>query len=137
MEGTQETDQLKNAIQRLKELNRGATEDRDANLEEEYARMRDELKETKNARDEAIRSPAPSDTAAGGSHRKTVKMPDPPTLIDGKNVRFKAWKTEIRKKLRLNYDYYPTEDHKMAYLKSRCEGKAPMHIDPRMQKNPP
>ena len=65
--------------------------------------------------------------------RKTTKLPDPPMLSDGKQVKFKAWKSDIRKKLRLNHDHYPTPDHQMAYLKSRCEGKALMHVDPRMQ----
>lgn len=95
-----------------------ATPDQD--MEEEYARLREELTETQKVRDEAIRerdgvvtamrlmgpgsargSPALSDT----NPRKSAQMPDPPMLSDGKDVKFKAWKTDIRKKLRLNHDH--------------------------------
>jgi hypothetical protein len=67
--------------------------------------------------------------------RKTTKLPDPLILDDSKKVKFKAWKSDIRKKLRLNEDHYPTADHQIAYLKSRCKGKALQHIDLRMQED--
>lgn len=111
-------------------------------VEEEYARLRTELEDTRKERDSLMTAmrlmgpggfsnrttPTPEDRP-----RKSTKLPDPPMLNDRKQVTFKGWKSDIRKKLRLNEDHYPTPDHQMAYLKSRCEGKALMHIEPRMQ----
>lgn len=65
--------------------------------------------------------------------RRSAKMPDAPMLDDGKTIKFKAWKNEIRSKLLLNEDHYPTASHQLAYVRSRCEGKALRHVSPRMQ----
>jgi hypothetical protein len=127
-------------------------------MEEEYARLRTELDDTRKEmatlrgeRDSLMTvmrlmgpsvansnqmtdnrgSPAPSQT---GSKRST-KMPDPPMFSDGKNVKFKDWKTEMKRKLLLNEDHYPTAAHQLAYVNSRCEGKALRHINPRMQED--
>lgn len=73
-------------------------------------------------------TPAPDDRP-----RKSTKVPDPPLLSDGKTVKFKAWKTEIKRKFKLNQDHYPTTAHQLVHVISRCEGKALSHISPRMQ----
>ncbi|KAJ5138654.1 transcriptional regulator family: Fungal Specific TF [Penicillium bovifimosum] len=59
----------------------------------------------------------------------------PPVLSDGKGVKFKPWRAEMQRKLLLNDDHYPTTAHQLAYVSSRCEGKAYGHISPRMQDN--
>jgi hypothetical protein len=64
--------------------------------------------------------------------QKTTKMPDAPMLSDGKEVRFETWQTVIRQKLLANADHYPNPIHRMIYVQSRCEGKAQLHIAPRM-----
>jgi hypothetical protein len=71
--------------------------------------------------------------AVADNNRRSTKMPDAPMLDDGKTIKFKAWKNEIRSKLLLNEDHYPTAAHRLAYVRSRCEGKALRHISPRMQ----
>lgn len=64
--------------------------------------------------------------------RKTTKMPDAPMLNDGKEVRFETWETVIRQKLEANADHYPLPVYRKLYVQSRCEGKAQLHIAPRM-----
>jgi zinc knuckle protein len=135
---TEKNTQLEEEIARLKEQN--PTSDNHA-VEEEYARIREERDAAIRERDGVLttmrlmgttlsrESPAPSTTGS----KKSTKMPDPPMLSDGKDVKFKAWKTEMRRKLLLNEDHYPTAAHQLAYVSSRCEGKALRHINPRMQ----
>ncbi|KAJ5260704.1 hypothetical protein N7505_009054 [Penicillium chrysogenum] len=59
-------------------------------------------------------------------------MPDAPMLNDRKEVRFETWETVIRQKLEVNADYYPLPIHRKLYIQSRCEGKAQLHIAPRI-----
>lgn len=66
------------------------------------------------------------------ANRKTTKMPDAPMLSDGKEVRFETWETVMRQKLEANADHYPLPVHRKLYVQSRCEGKAQLHIAPRM-----
>ncbi|OQE34336.1 hypothetical protein PENCOP_c021G03699 [Penicillium coprophilum] len=69
---------------------------------------------------------------AGAMPVKSAKLPDAPILKDGKEVRYETWESIIRQKLRANADYFPTPDHRKFYIQSRCEGKAHMHIAPRL-----
>ncbi|KAJ5124614.1 uncharacterized protein N7515_003051 [Penicillium bovifimosum] len=64
--------------------------------------------------------------------RKSARMPDAPMFSDGKEVRYEAWATTIRQKLLANADHYPEPVHRKLYVQSRCEGKAQLHIAPRM-----
>ena len=143
---TTEVFQLKERIARLKE-HTPATQDQA--MEEAYANLRQELTAAQRARDDAVRERDSVITAmrlmgpGGFSNRttpmpeerprKSTKMPDPPLLSDGKAVKFKPWKTEMKRKFRLNQDHYPTTAHQLAYVVSRCEGKALSHISPRME----
>jgi hypothetical protein len=109
-------------------------------MEEEYARMRKErdslltvMKMMRTTEDDRTTRET-SMTSAYGS-KKSTKMPDPPMFSDGKDVKFKDWKTEMKRKLLLNEDHYPTAAHQLAYVSSRCEGKALRHISPRMQED--
>ncbi|KAJ5661416.1 uncharacterized protein N7477_009032 [Penicillium maclennaniae] len=62
-------------------------------------------------------------------------MPDAPMLDDCKTVRFNAWATMIKRKLAANADHYPTAEHRMIYVASRCEGKALLYIHPRLEED--
>ena len=138
-EHADEVMRMKEEITRLREQ---TPVSHDLQMEEEYARLREELNETRRERDGLViamrlvqtapvrESPALSTIPTS---KKSTKMPDPPMLNDGKDVKFKAWKTEMRRKLLLNEDHYPTAAHQLAYVSSRCEGKALRHINPRMQ----
>ncbi|KAJ5816991.1 hypothetical protein N7447_009224 [Penicillium robsamsonii] len=83
-----------------------------------------------NLQSQNTRTGAPIVEAA--ANRKSTKMPDAPMLNDGKEVRFETWETVIRQKLEANADHYPLPVHRKLYVQSRCEGKAQLHIAPRM-----
>ena len=71
--------------------------------------------------------------------RKSTKLPDPPVLTDGKDPNYDLWAKRMKSKLNANADYYPTENLRMAYLATRVEGTASLHLAPRMRddaKNP-
>lgn len=74
-------------------------------------------------------------TSATTGVRKTTKIPDPPMLTDGKEPRFKDWLLLITQKLTANADHFDTPQLRMAYVLSRCEGKARKHITPRMRED--
>lgn len=65
--------------------------------------------------------------------QKTTKIPDPPTLTDGKEPRFEDWLLLMSQKLTANADHFNTPQLRIAYIASRCEGKARKHITPRMR----
>lgn len=74
-------------------------------------------------------------TGAGG--RKPVKIPDPPLLTDGKEPRFNDWLLLMNQKLSAKDDHFNSSQLRMAYVASRCEGKARKHIAPRMREDTP
>jgi hypothetical protein len=67
-------------------------------------------------------SPAPEAT------KKSTKIPDPPILTDGKDPKFEDWLLRIKDKLAANEDHYPTPSLRLAYVKSRCGGRAAEHL---------
>lgn len=75
--------------------------------------------------------PMPATTNA----RKSTKIPDPPMLTDGKEPRFEDWLLLTTQKLTANADHFDTSQLRMAYVASRCEGKARKHITPRMRED--
>jgi hypothetical protein len=40
--------------------------------------------------------------------KQLIKLPDLPILIDGKDPKFEDWLSQIKDKLLVNEDYYPT-----------------------------
>jgi hypothetical protein len=60
--------------------------------------------------------------------RKTAKIPDPPILTDGKDPKFEDWLLRMEDKLAANADHYATPAMRLAYVKSRCGGRAAEHI---------
>src|SRR5436189_4306178 len=61
---------------------------------------------------------------------KSAKIPDPPILTDGKDPTFENWKLQIRGKLQVNADHFPTDEARMAYVFSRTGGDAQGHLWP-------
>lgn len=49
---------------------------------------------------------------------KSTYLPDPERLDDGVNPSFESWLVDMRGKLMLNADHYPTERHKITYVAS-------------------
>ena len=47
---------------------------------------------------------------------KSAKIPDPPILTDGKDPTFESWRLQIRGKLRVNADHFPTDEARMTYV---------------------
>jgi hypothetical protein len=67
---------------------------------------------------------------------KSVKIPNPPVLTDGKDPEFEDWESRIRSKLRANADHYNTDALRMAYVENRTGGKAAKHLRPVNAVNP-
>ena len=55
---------------------------------------------------------------------------DTPILTDGKDPKFEDWVLLITDKLSANADHYPTAALRLAYVKSRCGGRAAQHLIP-------
>ena len=65
--------------------------------------------------------------------RKSTKIPDPPMLTGGKEPQFEDWLLLMTQKLAANADHFDTPQLRMAYVASRCKGKARKHLTPRMR----
>ena len=132
-------EKLQQVYQRYEEC----LEDREAQLAEEelhgqtkdrqIAILRQELAEARTERDAfAIQiARLMMNTANDGRQtspapavRRSTKIPDPPMLTDGKEPRFEDWLLLISQKLAANTDHFDTPQLRMAYIASRCEGKA-------------
>ena len=120
---------------RIKENDRAAARVDEA--EEQFDGIRVELDEAKQKQEQAERllevvlRQSRADTVA--VHQKSTKLPDPPVLTDGKEPTIDHWSQKMRAKLTANADHYPTEELKMAYLASRAEGTANLHLAPRLR----
>jgi hypothetical protein len=64
---------------------------------------------------------------------KSVKIPDPPVLTDGKDPKFEPWLSRMRNKLKANADHYNTEELRMTYVENRVDGIAASHLSPRLR----
>ncbi|OJD10397.1 hypothetical protein ACJ73_09811, partial [Blastomyces percursus] len=78
------------------------------------------------------RSPTPLDRL-----QRSVKLPDPPLLTDGKDPKFEDWYSKMRGKLEGNADHYTTEALRMTYVESRTGGDAADHLKPRLRDGSP
>ncbi|KAJ5143092.1 uncharacterized protein N7515_001879 [Penicillium bovifimosum] len=134
---------LNERIMRLTQQIPRENEDGDSRMEAEYAQMRDELDQAQKEKESLLAvvkmmgggAPTVKGNHQSPAQKRSAKMPDPPVLSDGKGVKFKPWRAEMQRKLLLNDDHYPTTAHQLAYVSSRCEGKAYGHISPRMEDN--
>ena len=66
---------------------------------------------------------------------KSVKIPNPPVLTNGKDPEFEDWESRIRSKLKANADHYNTDALRIAYVENRTGGKAAKHLRPRLRVN--
>lgn len=73
-------------------------------------------------------TPAPERAPA-----RSVKLPDPPLLTDGKEPNFEDWLLRMKDKLNANNDHYSTEALRMAYISNRTGGDAARHLAPRLR----
>ena len=67
------------------------------------------------------------------SHRST-KHPDP-SLFGGDKAELRGWMTQLRIKLNINKDHYPTEQSKLAYALSRLKEKALEQMQPYLERD--
>lgn len=108
---------------------------------QELKKKEDELKQTTIQRDQyanqiaqmMVRSNDLGTLAVGPATRKSIKLPDPPLLSDGKNPKFDDWLVLMQQKLSANADHYDTPELRRAYVASRCEGDAAKHITKRLK----
>jgi hypothetical protein len=63
--------------------------------------------------------------------KKSTKIPDPLPPTDGKDPTFESWKLQLRGKLRVNADHFPSDEARMAYVYGCTGGDAQKHLNPR------
>jgi hypothetical protein len=67
--------------------------------------------------------------------RRTTRIDDPAILTDGKNPKFEDWLLRMEDKLSANADHYSTPTLRLAYVRSRCGGRATEHLLARSRPN--
>ena len=80
-------------------------------------------------------TPGSTDTMTKQS--KSVKLPDPQPLSDGTDPTFENWRIQVRGKLRINDDHFPSEEAKMFYLFGRTTGDAQRHLQAKFEDESP
>jgi zinc knuckle protein len=80
-------------------------------------------------------TPVSTDTIIKQS--KSVKLPDPQPLSDGTDPTFENWRIQVRGKLRVNHDHFPSEEAKMLYLFGRTTGNAQRHLQAKFEDESP
>ena len=73
------------------------------------------------------------DASQSKSHRST-KHPDP-SSFGGDKAELRGWMTQLRIKLNINKDHYPTEQSKLAYALSRLKERALEQLQPYLEKD--
>ena len=121
-----------------------------SNLEDENQRFKDEASRREEQTDDLIDErdrlqrtvvhlaaaqveSTPSRGTSVTPTEKSVKLPNPPILTDGKDPEFEDWESRMRNKLKANSDHYYTEALRMAYVENRVGGKAAKHLRPRLR----
>ena len=74
-------------------------------------------------------------TEAQVAPKRSAKVADPPLLTDGTDPTFDNWKLQLRDKLEVNADHFPTPRAKMAYVFGRTGGDAQTHLRPQYTKD--
>jgi hypothetical protein len=123
-------DDLKEAISQTKQLESKLREEGD-----QLVLTEEELRREKTLV-QAFLERGSSGTPVGSiapKESRSTKLPDPPVLTDGKEPTIDNWAVKIRTKLSANADHYPTEALRMAYLASRVDGTANLHLQPRLR----
>jgi hypothetical protein len=126
-----------------------ALKGQNSDLEDENRRLKDQVSQRDEQADDLIDErdrlqrtvinlatqvgSTPSREASAALPEKSVKLPNPPVLTDGKDPEFEDWESRIRNKLRANADHYDTEALRIAYVENRVGGKAAKHLRPRLR----
>jgi chromosome segregation ATPase len=129
-----------------------ALKGQNSDLEDENRRLKDQVSQRDEQADELIDErdhlqrtvinlatqvgSTPPREASAALPEKSVKLPNPPVLTDGKDPEFEDWESRIRNKLRANADHYDTETLRIAYVQNRVGGKAAKHLRPRLRAMP-
>jgi hypothetical protein len=79
----------------------------------------------------------PGSTDATTKQPKSAKLPDPQPLSDGIDPTFENWRIQVRGKLRVNDDHFPSEEAKMLYLFGRTTGDAQRHLQAKFEDDSP
>lgn len=133
---------LRATEEELKRVMQRETEKSDEVLElnAEKDRYKNALAESVAYQDSSFhRSATPGSRQASVSaeERRSVNIPDPPVLTDGKDPKFEDWVLRINDKLAANADHFPTSALRLAYVKSRCGGRAAQHLIARSRADSP
>ena len=83
--------------------------------------------------DELRTSLANASSQSNKSHRST-KHPDP-SPFGGDKAELRGWMTQLRIKMNINKDHYPTEQSKLAYALSRLKEKALEQLQPYLERD--
>jgi len=68
---------------------------------------------------------------------KSVKLPNPPLLLDGVDPTFENWRIQVRGKLCVNHNHFPSEEAKMLYLFGRTIRDAQRHLQAKFEDESP
>ena len=98
-------------------------------LKEEIQNLKEDVLAMARQRSVSI-TPMPTDNTSARPSK--AKFPDPPRFDSNKSQNFRAWKTNILNKLRIEARSFPTEQDKIAYIFNRTEGDANMQMQPCM-----
>ncbi|KAH0358993.1 hypothetical protein KCU65_g10158, partial [Aureobasidium melanogenum] len=85
-----------------------------------------------NVKDKTVlhdRTPTLTSPAPESSISRSEKIPNP-DKFQGDRSQFDVFASKIREKMSVNYDRFPTAQSRLAYLSSRLEGRAYLHIQP-------
>ena len=81
-----------------------------------------------------LRSNLATVSAQSNKSQRSTKHPDPP-LYGGDKSELRGWMTQLRIKLNINSDHYPTEQSKLAYALGRLKEKALEQLQPYLKEN--
>jgi hypothetical protein len=85
-----------------------------------------------DVKDETVfhgRAPTLTSPAPESSISRSEKLPDP-DKFHGDRAQFDVFASKIREKMIINFDRFPTAQSRLAYLASRLEGRAYLHLQP-------
>ena len=89
-----------------------------------------------NPEPEQPREGTPKSNTSDAAKKRSAKFPDPPILDDGLKPTFRVWNDQMKSKLRINDDWFDQPDQdkaehaRVAYIKTRVDGKAAEHLYP-------
>lgn len=77
---------------------------------------------------QALKTSSESSNATVQADGPLLKLPDPPIFTDGKDPSIDDWLGQMRRKLRIDEDRYPSDEDQIAYIYARVGGLAAKHL---------